>query len=282
MLRQWMRGAISLCGFFLFAQAARAQTLGTSARQMPAGSLKTLVYYQGVDDQELAFKVNGAGSCVGAPPSSASFPCQGGEIDGEGSGGAVMAKVIWQPWDTLQYYAAFGAGNYTLRTGSVTVTNVLTGDRPGFLYQVGTRAILVPDTIVTPGVAIDASLGWQRYYFNEMRPAPTAAEGQIDQRLDLMQTQVAVIASHLFTFSDSTVGLEPYGGVKWLRTQAWLKDLRAGGRSGGKKDMVSPVVGVQIPFYERESFFAEATFVDGIQYAVGLAVRFGGDGKSKT
>ncbi|MEK7745013.1 MAG: hypothetical protein AAB578_11575 [Elusimicrobiota bacterium] len=235
-----------------------------------------MVYYQGVQDQALNFAVTGSGVCTG--PSTitvVSFPCGStGETKAEGSGGAVLLKLIFQPHEGFQYYLSAGAGDYSLRVASVSVVNSLTGDRPGFLYGAGARAVLVPDTLSAPGFALDASLSWQRYYFNELQPGRTAAQTQIDQRLDLMQTQVAVETGHLFKPLGWSVGVEPYGGVKWVRSQAWLKDLAGGGRVGGMKDAVTPFLGVELPIYEKEGLFAEASFLGGIQYAAGLNIRF--------
>lgn len=277
------RASFALAGLFLSALPASAQMLGTSARQMSAGSWKVLAYYQGVQDQDLSFSLTGDGTCAGgaaAPASNVSFPCgTTGKVSGEGSGGAAILKVIHQPWENLQYYATVGVGDYSLRVASVSTVNSLTGDSPGLLYSFGARALLWPDTevpgvLVVPALAVDASVGWQQYRFNGMQPARTAAENQINQRLDLLQTQVALETSHRFKFDGTRWALEPYGGLKWLRTQAWLKDLKDGGRVGGIKDTAAPFVGIEVPLHEKESLFAEASFVNGVQYAAGLNLRF--------
>lgn len=269
------RGLWALVALLGLSGTAGAQALGTSSAQLKAGSWKALVYYQGVQDQALGFAVAGSGVCIASAASSVSFPCGStGETKGEGSGGAVLLKLVFQPYESLQYYLSAGAGNYSLRVASVSVVNSLTGERPGFLYGAGVKAVLVPDTLSAPGAALDASLSWQRYYFNELQPGRTAAQTQIDQRLDLLQTQVALETGHLFKPLGWSVGVEPYGGVKWVRSQAWLKDLAGGGRVGGIKDTATPFLGVGLPVYEKEGFFAEASFLGGIQYAAGLNIRF--------
>jgi hypothetical protein len=159
------------------------------------------------------------------------------------------------------------------------VVNSLSGDRPGYLYGMGVRALLWPDTevkdaFIVPALAVDGSAGFQRYYFNDLQPAQGASVGGIDQRLDLLHLQLALETSHLFKFEGTRWALEPYGGLKWIRTEARLKDLRGGGRIGGMQDTVTPFLGLGVTPYENESFFAEASFVNGIQYAAGLNVRF--------
>ena len=141
----------------------------------------------------------------------------------------------------------------------------------------GARALLMPDTVVSPAIAVDASVGWQRYRFNEVRPAATAAAGQVDQKLDLFQYQVALVASHRWDVKEPRLGLEPYGGARWLRTHSYLKDQRSeggGSRIGGIQDAFSPFVGLMVHVLEHETLFAEAAFVNGTQYAAGLQVRF--------
>ena len=263
-----------LAGVALLAGVAQAQTIASSARQMSARSLKWDVYYQGTQGQDLNFKQTTSGSCTGGGGINPSFACgSSGNVPASIDAGAIILQVTYQPWENLQYYAGLGAGNLTMSVSSVSARNVLTGDRPGFLYHVGVRSVIIPDTIAGPGVAIDGRIGWQRYHFNEIHPF-TAGAGQIDQRLDIYQYQIAVETSHRFVFSDPQWSVEPYGGVKWLRSHAYLKDLQAGGRTGGIQDTFTPFVGLVVPMTEHESLTAEASFVNGIQYSAGLQVRF--------
>lgn len=255
---------------------AAAQLVGTTARQASSGSLKLLVYYQGVADQSINFSINGAGTCTAAPPSGGvSFACgQSGDVEAKGSGGAGLVKVVWQPWERFQYYAHFGAGDYSLSVPSTTISNLLTGDSRGLIYGTGIKASVVPDTIVTPAIALDLSLTQSNYNFNRRFPGGTpGVSGNIDQRLILMTYQFAVEASHLFTL-DEHWKLEPYGGIKWTRVEADLKDLVDGAHAGGKQDTASPFLGLRVPAGGHEAFFAEASFVDGYHYGAGLELRF--------
>jgi len=266
------RGFLSLGVFFLFAAHARANLL-YSPRQLSSGTWEVLAYYQGVQGQDLNFSLAGNGTCA-TQTGNRSFACGGTEkVGGKGDGGAAMVRLAYQPYESMQYYAAFGAGDYTLRVDSISQTNVLTGERPGQLYQIGVKDVLWPDTIVGPGLAADVSFGWQRYWFNETHPEQ-AFGYSIDQRLDVLLTQVALETGHLFKQEGWRVGVEPYGGVKWMRLQAWLKDFQGGGRVGGIQDTVTPFLGVHLQTYEKEGLFAEASFVNGWQYGAGLSLRF--------
>jgi hypothetical protein len=140
------------------ASSAGAQLLAMTAHQESSGSLKILGYYDGVQNQTINFKTNDSGICT--TPGGASFACgQGGTIAAKGTGGAGMVKIVYQPWELFQYYAMYGVGDYSLSVPSTTVTNSLTGDSHGQIYGAGIRATIIPDTIVTPAIALDLSMG---------------------------------------------------------------------------------------------------------------------------
>lgn len=235
--------------------------LGTTARQEPARSWKLALFYQGTGDQDLRFDVSDTATCA-SQGGGVTFPCSTtGEFETEGSGDAAILKLSYQPRERgIQLYATVGAGEYRVRSGTTTIFRSRLDDRGGFLTSIGGRVVLWPDTVAGPGLAVDGSLGWQRYFG--------------DDRLDLLQLQLALQASHRFEL-DGGWKLEPYGGVKYLRTRASLTDVGSRSRVSGRKDTVTPFAGLNIPVFEGDSLFAEASFIDGIQVAAGYAVRFG-------
>lgn len=260
----------------LSAFPAAAQLLGTTARQSSSGSLKFLAYYQGVADQSVNFAVSGSGVCTAAPPNGGvAFACGGTEnIEAKGSGGAGMLKASYQVAERFELYATFGTGDYSLKVPSTTVENTLSGDKLGLIYGAGFKASVVPDTVVNPGIALDLSITRSHYNFNRISPGGTPGiNNGFSHRLTLMTYQVAVETSHLFVV-DENWKLEPYGGLKWTRVQADLKDLAGGGSAGGQQDTGSPFIGLRVPAEDRIAFFAEAAFVNGTQYGGGLELRF--------
>ena len=264
--------AVAALAFACSASSAAAQLLATTARQESGGSLKITGYYDGVQDQTLNFTTNGSGSC--ASYNGSTFSCgQSGTLAAKGGGGAGMMKISWQPWERFQYYAMYGVGDYSLSVPSTTVTNVLTGDMHGQIYGGGLKASIVPDTVVTPAVALDFSMIQSVYNFNRIFPGTPGVGGDISQRLTLMTYQFSVETSHLFVL-DEQWKLEPYGGLKWTRVQADLKDLGDGSHAGGQTDTVTPFLGLRVPIEEHEAFFAEASFVGGYHYGGGLELRF--------
>lgn len=280
---------LSLSVVFAVVGAANGQILATSARQLSEGSLRIETFYQGTQGQTVRFNVGNAGNCTAQ--GGLSFGCaNSSQVDAKGNGGMGVMKVTYQPWESFQYYGSVGVGDFALSVPSATVNNTLTGDNPGIMATFGMKAVIEPDTDYTPAVAIDASLSNTRYWFNREEAGPEAGGGPtgINQVLELWQYQVAVEASHVFKISDnggapidqqhpislSNFVLEPYGGVKWQRTQSDLHDLQAGSHAGGQYDLVTPFLGLRIPAYAHETFFAEATFVGGYQYAGGMEIRF--------
>ncbi|MCH8303002.1 MAG: hypothetical protein IH912_09635, partial [Proteobacteria bacterium] len=120
--------------------------------------------------------------------------------------------------------ATVGVGDYTVDIGSNTVFDSSLEDKAGFLTSVGAKAVILPDTIVSPAFALDVSFGLQRYFGG-------------GRRLDMTQVQIALETSHRFVFQDPGFTIEPYGGLKWTRHQVYLKTLATDSRVGGRKNV---------------------------------------------
>ncbi|MCX5786898.1 MAG: hypothetical protein NTX64_00075 [Elusimicrobia bacterium] len=233
---------------------------------MEPGTWKLIPYYQGTKAQDLKFTLSSNGTCTGGGTYNPAFVCNtNGNVKVHATGGLGMVKLLAQPWEAVQYYVAGGLGNMSL---DIPGSGIATTQRTGFALVGGARAVVIPDTIVGPALTLDLSYGLQRYRLDAL--GPTA----IDQQLDMRQAQVAIETSHRFDFKDPKTSVEPYGGVKWLRTWSSLTDNQAGGRAGGIQDAFTPFAGLQVSVYEHESLFAEASFVDGVQYAAGAHIRF--------
>lgn len=261
--------AIALFASLSAVQAA-AQVSGVPARQASSGSLKFLAYHQGVAEQPIDFSISGSANCQ--TPAGVPFGCgQGGTVEAEGRGAAGMFKAVYQIGDYARPYAVIGAGSYELSVPSTTVTNTLSGSAPGLIYGGGVKFSVNPDTQFTPGVAID--LGFQRaaYRLDHLSPRG-AGPSRADQRLTLTTWQVAVEAAHQFSFESGK--LEPYGGIRWIRVDAELKDLPSGTRAGGRTNTASPFLGLRVPAGDRFAGFMESSFAGGYHYGAGLEYRF--------
>jgi len=97
----------------------------------------------------------------------------------------------------------------------------------------GLKAVLYPDTVVTPAIAVDLSLSRSRYWFNRVTASNgSGVNSNIDQRLDLMQYQVAVEASHVFTLQDADGKADDKAGLVALSAKASSSSLTAASSGG--------------------------------------------------
>ncbi|PIP81435.1 MAG: hypothetical protein COR54_20035 [Elusimicrobia bacterium CG22_combo_CG10-13_8_21_14_all_63_91] len=273
MSRLRLQGQMSLLAMLLSNAPVGAAVIGSSARHLEQGSWRASVQYQGVQKEDLEFDVGSSGTCAGntVPAGTVTFPCGAtGTVEATGSGESVIAKLELQPYERMQYYVSGGAGNYRLKASTLTAA----GDNLGFILGGGVKALVMSESLVTPAIAIDAGVSLESYRFSRSN----SARASIAERLELLRTYVAVEGSKRFDF-DENITLEPYGGVKWLRTRATIKDLNSTDRQSGNQDTVSPFVGLSLPVFGREGFFAEASFVNGIHYGFGLNIAFGGKEK---
>jgi len=252
--------------FWLGTLRLDAVELMSTARQMGHGSLKAAFFYSSVEDQDLEFAVSSADQ-IQSMSGADFFSRADSHLPVEGNGDGLFLKLTYQPWENSQYYALVGSGHYTVLIPSVTVANTLSGSRLGWTWGLGWKTVIIPDTVVTPAVSVDASLQRSRFFLNRFGQDGLSGDS-VDERLDLYQYQVAVEAGHQWPH------VEPYGGVKWNRNQIHLKDSMTGRCVGGYKDKLSPFFGVRLPVYPQESFLLEASFADGVHIGVGWEIRF--------
>ncbi|HVC08625.1 MAG TPA: hypothetical protein VNH15_01640 [Elusimicrobiota bacterium] len=249
-----------------------AQISAQTARQGTPGGWQVSAYYQGVSDQDLNFNLSG-GSAACSSKNGIAFACgqSAGALSVHGSGDAGLIRAVYQPWDGFQYSAAVGAGYYSLSVPSASATQNYAGSGAGPIFSLGVQDVIFPDTIVTPAVAVNIGFSGAMYPLDRMNDSAGNVSA-VNDTLTLLEYQLGVEASHVFPLSGWRV--EPYGGVKWYRVDADLKDATLGSHSGGFRDTLAPVVGLRIPTSDHEGLFAEAAYVGGFQYGGGLSLRF--------
>ncbi len=269
--RFWLQGLVSLLAILLSGASSQAQTIASSARHMEQGSWRLSVYHQGAINEDLEFDVGSSGTCSSPNAPVATFACGStGTVTAEGDSEAGIAKLTFQPYERMQYYIAGGVGNYRLKASTLSAR----GDNLGTIMGGGFKALIMSESLVTPAIALDAGFSFERYILNRSN----GGLATIDERLELFRTQIAVEGSKRFEIDDN-ITLEPYGGLKWLRTRAVIKDLIVGDRQSGVQNTLTPFVGLSLPLFKSEGFFVEADFVNGIHYAAGLTVGFGASEK---
>jgi len=265
-------GAALSGALFFSASPLFAQILAQTARQGTPGSWQISVYYQGVSDQDLSFNLSGGSSVCQGKGGLATFACgQSGALSVHGNGDAGLIKAVYQPWGGFQYSAAVGAGYYSLSVPSTGATQNYSGSGAGPVFSLGVQDVIFPDTIVTPAVAINAGFSGAMYPLDQMNDSAGNVSA-VNDTLTLLEYQLGVEVSHVFPLDGWKV--EPYGGIRWYRVDADLKDATVGSHSGGFRDTLAPVVGLRIPTADHEGLFAEAAYVEGFQYGGGLSLRF--------
>ena len=243
--------------FFLFLpvinKTAAAQAFLGSARQNPDKSWRATAYYRDVSGQRLAFGVPaGPGTTNDVP----------GTVAGEFSG----LKLAYQPGADVEYFLTAGGGHYTLDAASSTLTNHLSGERVGWELGAGLKALIEPETPVTPAVSVTASAGRSSTDLNALEQAGQMTS--VSQRLTLDRYELALTGSKRFG------RLEPYGGVALFRIRSKLKDLDAGSRNGGDVDGTRVVIGLKVAVFSKEAVEVEARLGGGTVIGAGWEVRF--------
>ena len=237
------------------------------ARQAGEGSVRLTAFVAGVSDEGLLFHANGTGSASTSTTGTLFSSQSGSDVDAQGGGSQLFFKLSAQPFEGFEYSLIGGLGHYGVKVPSASATSDLTGDRVGTTVGAGIRWTMVPDTLVTPAAALDVSALHSQFSLTRL-DVPGAGGQNVDERLTLDRLQAALVLSKRWG------SWEPYGGVKWLRTFAKLKDLSTSETAGGTKDATIPFLGARFKAFERESLVAEAAFTNGFQVGGGVEIKF--------
>jgi hypothetical protein len=241
-----------------------------SAEALESGKAAVTVYRVQRENKNLEFRLGG--------PDLIQVPLQGGgtaqffadshtDLQFDGEGAATVARVTWRPFQGLHYGLHVGIGDYEVRTPSGSVTNTLRNDSPGILWGASLGWTLTPDTLVTPGVSVEASYARSQYSMKRLQSGANAWVS-VDQLFALDEIQAAVAVSNRWG------RLEPSAGLRFFRQTSRLHDRPSAARVKGSRDGYSPFVGLRWEFLPRESLVLEATGADEVLWAAGLSVGF--------
>ncbi len=198
-------------------------------------------------------------------------------LDAEGSGNGIMSKVSFQPFETpIQYYVMGGAGQYELKLPSGTYSNAHATDNPGYTVGGGIKYTVVPHTIVTPAVSVDLSATHSRYKLSNFKSGDGQTAGEINQTFTIFEIQGAATVSKKFLFDlgDGKASVDPYLGVKAIRTRTTFDDNSTGGTFSGTRMDVSPFLGLKFKPFPYEGLVFEASFLTEFGFAAGLTFGF--------
>lgn len=185
----------------------------------------------------------------------------------KGRARSLLVKAEFNPFDGFYYWLKAGSGSYELEIPSWTVKNTLSGQNYGSVAGFGMRSQLFPDTIVTPGVALELGGTYSSYEMDVFRQDASAKQAIAD-RLELFEAQGACIVSKKMR------KFEPYGGIKVFRTYAVLTDRVNMSSVSGGKDSAGIFAGTRLYVRPKEALTLEGNFIGETSFSLGLNMDF--------
>jgi hypothetical protein len=219
--------------------------------------------------KEPVVKISGTDS-IQIPTSGGSatvFSNSNAEIELEQEYKAGIFNLEFRPQEGLQYRARFGqVDGFSLEFSSGSHTNKFESTDLGFLWGVGISGRIVPGSMVSTAIKWDLCYTEIRSDLDrfDSADAVTSSDAEFRER----EYQGSIL------FSQRWKELEPFGGLKILRTVSQIRDNGTKGRVTGTEDNVSPVVGLKWNFFNRESVMVEASFVGEESISAGVQVQF--------
>ena len=254
---------------------AFASEIMSPATQLGERKVHAEIYYRHVLKQKLNLDVSSTGRIRVA--NSTLTTNSSSELESEGSGNGVMSKVSFQPFETpIQYYLLGGAGHFDLKIPSGSYSNKYATDNPGYIVGGGIKYTIVPYTIVSPAVAVDLSATHSRYTLTNFTSGDGQTVGDLSQVFTVFEIQGAVTVSKKFLFDlgDNKAVVDPYLGVKMIRTRTNLDDNSTGGHFSGTRTDVAPFFGIKFKPFPYQGLVIEGSVLSELSASVGLTLGF--------
>lgn len=183
------------------------------------------------------------------------------------SNAGAIAKVLLQPHEGLVYWLGANSTAYEIEVPSFSHKNLLRSQVPGWRVSAGLRRILMPDTIVSPALSVEAGISHSRTAVSVLYAG--LADGQI------INNVFSVTEYHIgLGVSKKYVSVEPYAGMMITRAHAVMRDNTAAVEVGGYRDTAAAIVGLCIYPYKHESLICEASFIGEASFTIGWNVEF--------
>lgn len=232
------------------------------AAQVEQGKCSFFLLY-GNSSDKLNFNVTGRDQIkVG---NNSYFSNVSNDLESDGSGKSVFAKVVINPDNGLYYWFKAGISSYDLDVPSDSVKNKLSGQDKGMVCGFGARKLLFPDTIVTPAIAVDFGINYAAYGLDSFS-AGGAAPVAVSDKLEIMEFQTDLVLSKRIK------QFEPYGGLKIYRKTATLTDKAGFANVSGTKDNAGLFFGLKVNFTKQEALVIEGSLVGDSNFSVGLNI----------
>lgn len=189
------------------------------------------------------------------------------DIESSGKGSSITAKYIVSISAKRSLWLKAGLGNYEIELPSTTVKNNLSGGEQSYIFGVGYRSRLFPDTIVSPAISVEFGVNYESYKLNKLKQSDSVSYA-IDKKLELLNMQAAVVVSKRIPF------IEPYGGLKVFRTNATITDNLNSVSASGIRDNASLFLGAKADLFDKQALMVEVSFVGETTLAAGWNIYF--------
>lgn len=247
---------------FISASVVMAVEIMMPSRQVGAATV-AVAWFQA--QRDFTLQTNGSARVSVGPFSYVSAVTNEFTIRTSNSG--ALAKVLLQPHDGLVYWLGANSTAYEIEVPSFSHKNLLRSQVPGWRMSTGLRRILMPDTIVSPALSVEAGISHSRTPVSVLYAG--TADGQIiDNVFSVTEYHIGLGVSKKY------LKAEPYGGVTITRAHAVMRDNTAAVEVGGYRDTAAAIVGLRIYPYKHESLICEASFVGEASFTIGWNVEF--------
>ena len=267
--------ALSLSCFLAGAAPSYSVELLSPATQLGEKRVHSEVYYRHLAEQDLNIELGNSGTI--RVKNNTYSTTSNTELAAEGSGNGVMAKLTFQPFDFgVQYYMVGGLSHYELSIPSGSFSNRFQTDGPGYVIGGGIKYTLVPYTIVSPAVSIDLSATHSRYNLTKFASGDGKVTGDTGELLTVLEFQGALTASKKFSFKlgENQSYIDPYLGVKVIRTRTNLDESGTGAHFSGTRTGVAPFFGFRFKPFNYEGFVIEGSLLSEVSASLGITLGF--------
>jgi len=234
------------------------------ATQLEKGGVSLAVFY-GNTAEKLDFNVNSRDQIkVG---NNSYFSEVSSDLESDGTSRGVYAKLMFNPANGLYYWLKAGLAGYSLDIPSSLAKNNLTCQNSGWVYGIGARKLLFPDTIVTPAVAIDFGFNYAIYGMDTFR-AGGSDPVAVNDKLEIIETQADLVVSKKINI------VETYGGLKVYNKAATLTDKSGFANVSGTRNDAGLFFGVKVNYYKQEALLIEGSFIGETNFTAGINIKF--------
>ncbi len=181
----------------------------------------------------------------------------------------IALKFVISPFLKWNVYGKFGIGTCAIEIPYINDTFKYLSDTKvwtGRTFGIGLRYILFPDTIVTPGISVDAAWNHKNYTLSKLEKK--GESNNFTGAYISEEIQTAFLIGKKFSIA------EPYGGLKIIAVNGKLTDKTVSQSIDEKHSGLAVFIGSKITIYPIVSVICEFTYGNEILYLLGLSVGF--------